>query len=70
MDSGINIDHQEFADWSGGGKRASLGWNFIENNDEPLDCDGHGTHTASTVVGRSTGASLVLESDSARHEAL
>jgi serine protease AprX len=31
------------------------GWNFEQNNNDPMDAQGHGTHTAGTVAGDGTG---------------
>lgn len=31
------------------------GWNFANDNDNPMDTNGHGTHTAGTVAGDGTG---------------
>jgi subtilisin family serine protease len=45
IDSGIRTTHQEF------GGRASHGWDFIDNDADASDCDGHGTHVAGTVGG-------------------
>ncbi|BDA51131.1 probable extracellular serine proteinase at C-terminar half [Coccomyxa sp. Obi] len=57
IDSGIRKTHQEFQAWSGGHGRASYGWNFAggANDANASDCDGHGTHVASTAVGRTVG---------------
>ena len=66
VDSGVNADHQEFD-----GGRASVGPDFLAaaaqqqqqqdqqqrrgSNPRWNDCDGHGTHVASTAVGRAVG---------------
>ena len=55
IDSGLYRDHQEFAPWDGGVPRASWGYDFVDDDHEPEDCDGHGTHIASTAVGRTVG---------------
>ncbi|EFJ51534.1 hypothetical protein VOLCADRAFT_31946, partial [Volvox carteri f. nagariensis] len=41
VDSGIYVDHNEY--------------DFVDGDDMAADCDGHGTHVASTAVGRSVG---------------
>ncbi|WFE32889.1 S8 family serine peptidase [Micromonospora sp. WMMD975] len=48
IDSGIDIDHQDF------GGRASYGYDAIDD-DVAQDCDGHGTHVAGTLGGTKYG---------------
>ena len=47
IDTGIDIKHPEFED------RASWGKNFADSDDH--DGVGHGTHTSSTMVGKTVG---------------
>jgi hypothetical protein len=47
IDSGVNINHQEF------GGRASNGANFAGGSN--VDSGGHGTHVAGTIAGRTYG---------------
>jgi subtilisin family serine protease len=47
IDSGVNIDHVEF------GGRARVGFDALGGNG--LDCDGHGTHVAGTIGGKTFG---------------
>jgi subtilisin family serine protease len=49
LDTGIRIAHSEF------GGRARYGWNFIDNKQDASDCNGHGTHVAGTIGGRTYG---------------
>ncbi|MDT8323714.1 MAG: S8 family serine peptidase, partial [Bacteroidota bacterium] len=49
IDTGIRFDHQEYY------PRATSGWDFIDNDNDASDCDGHGTHVAGTVGGNSVG---------------
>lgn len=49
IDTGIRFDHQEFSG------RASSGYDFIDNDADASDCDGHGTHVAGTVGGTTVG---------------
>ncbi|KAK3270270.1 hypothetical protein CYMTET_21319 [Cymbomonas tetramitiformis] len=49
IDTGINADHVEFAGRVGNGK------NYIDNNDDASDCNGHGTHCAGTALGATYG---------------
>ncbi len=49
LDSGIRGTHQQFAG------RIGNGWDFMERDADPQDCNGHGTHVAGTVGGVSYG---------------
>jgi subtilisin family serine protease len=49
LDTGIRTSHTEF------GGRASHGWDFIDKDATAQDCNGHGTHVAGTVGGRTYG---------------
>ena len=49
IDTGINIDHQEFEG------RASYGFNALTGGTDAGDCHSHGTHVAGTVVGKTFG---------------
>ena len=49
VDTGIRTTHQEFAG------RVASGYDFVDGDTNPSDCDGHGTHVAGTVVGSTYG---------------
>jgi len=48
LDTGIYAAHPEFAA-SSGGSRVIPGVDFIDNDANPDDCHGHGTHVAGTI---------------------
>ncbi|MER7697695.1 S8 family peptidase [Streptomyces sp. NPDC096095] len=49
VDSGIRMSHRDF------GGRAVSGYDFIDNDSNASDCNGHGTHVAGTVGGGAYG---------------
>ena len=50
IDSGINYNHIELASQMWRGRQGEMGYNFIDNNNFPLDDDGHGTHVAGIIA--------------------
>lgn len=50
IDSGLRISHNQF------GGRAVYGYDFVDDDPVAQDCDGHGTHVAGTIGGRTFGA--------------
>ncbi|KZW98149.1 alkaline serine protease [Pseudoalteromonas luteoviolacea] len=49
IDTGVRISHAEF------GGRASHGYDFVDNDADASDCNGHGTHVAGTIGGGAYG---------------
>lgn len=54
IDSGINYNHADLTSnlWNGGATYPNHGWNFVDNNNNPMDLNGHGTHVAGTIGAR------------------
>jgi subtilisin family serine protease len=53
LDSGVNYTHMDLAAnmWNGGSSYPNYGWDFVEDDDDPMPEDGHshGTHIAGTI---------------------
>ncbi len=60
LDSGIKFDHPDL------GGRAVSGPDYVDNDNEASDCDGHGTHVAGTVGGTSFGVAKKVKLVSVR----
>ncbi len=49
VDSGVSFSHTDF------GGRVSTGYDFVDDDKDASDCNGHGTHVAGTVLGSTYG---------------
>ena len=56
IDSGVNYNHLDLADhlWDGGPEFPHHGYDFTNNDNDPMDDNGHGTHCSGTVCGDGT----------------
>ncbi len=60
VDSGVNYDHLDLADhlWDGGEEFPHHGYDIVNDDNDPMDDMGHGTHCSGTVLGDGTAGSL------------
>lgn len=56
IDSGVNYNHVDLADhlWDGGSQFPHHGYDVYDNDKDPMDNFGHGTHCAGTICGDGT----------------
>ena len=51
VDSGVNYNQEDLTAnmWNGGASFPNHGWNYVNNNNDPMDLKGHGTHVAGII---------------------
>ena len=49
LDTGVRLAHSQF------GARATSGYDFVDDDANASDCDGHGTHVSGTIAGSTFG---------------
>lgn len=59
MDTGVNYNHRDLEDhvWDGGSSYPNHGYDYVNEDDDPMDDNGHGTATAGIVAGDGTRGS-------------
>jgi len=50
IDTGINYNHPDLGGGFGHGKKVADGYDFVNNDADPMDDNGHGTHVAGIVA--------------------
>jgi subtilisin family serine protease len=53
IDTGVDYMHPALGGGFGAGFKVAGGWDFVNNDADPLDDNGHGTHVAGIVAGQS-----------------
>jgi hypothetical protein len=59
VDTGININHQEFV--TGGRSRVLVSVDYVNSTGGGVDCNGHGTHCAGSAAGQYRGVATGAE---------
>lgn len=61
IDTGIDYLHEAFGGAYGAGKKVAGGHDFVNNDDDPMDDNGHGTHVAGIIGGHSSSITGVAQ---------
>jgi subtilisin len=59
IDTGIDYKHPDLGGCLGAGCKVAGGFDFVNNDADPLDDEGHGTHVAGTVAGLDNDVGVV-----------
>ncbi|WP_327303740.1 S8 family serine peptidase [Streptomyces sp. NBC_01298] len=59
IDTGVDYTHPDLGGGFGEGHKVVGGWDFVDNDANPMDDNGHGTHVAGIVAGRAATAAGV-----------
>ena len=51
IDTGVDYTHPDLGGCFGAGCKVVGGWDFVNNDGDPMDDQGHGTHVAATAAG-------------------
>ena len=54
LDTGVDYTHLDLKGCFGAGCKVAGGWDFVNNDADPMDDYGHGTHVAATAAGNGT----------------
>lgn len=54
LDTGVNYTHADLGGGFGAGYKVLGGWDFVNNDNNPMDDNGHGTHVAGIVAANGT----------------
>ncbi|WP_407836612.1 S8 family serine peptidase [Streptomyces sp. DSM 116496] len=56
IDTGVDYGHPDLGGGFGEGHKVVGGWDFVDNDADPMDDNGHGTHVAGIVAGKPAAA--------------
>jgi cysteine-rich repeat protein len=57
IDTGVDYNHPDLGSCIGVSCKVLGGWDFVNQDDDPMDDMGHGTHVAATAAGKGIGES-------------